>query len=44
MTDQLNPMAVMIMQVFLGNLRKWIREDPDKAIEEIDKAIAALKE
>ncbi len=37
-----NPMAQMLLRIFLGNLKQWIRDDPEKAIAEIDKAIEAL--
>ncbi len=39
-----NPMQSMLLQIFFGSLKVWIKEDPEKAIVELDKAIAALKD
>lgn len=40
----MDKMRGMILSVFLGNLRELIAENPAKAIIEIDKHIARLKE
>lgn len=34
---------VMVLEILFGNLKTWIKEDPDKAIAEIDKMLAGLK-
>ena len=34
---------VMVLEILFGNLKQWIKEDPDKAIAEIDKMLKGLK-
>lgn len=34
---------VMVFQILFGNLKDWIKDDPEKAIVEIDKMLAGLK-
>lgn len=37
-----NQMKVMLMTLLMNNLKKWIKEDPDRAIAKIDKMLARL--
>ena len=35
-------MKVMLMTLLMNCMKQWIREDPDRAIAEIDKMLARL--
>lgn len=37
-----NQMKVMLLTLLMSSLKTWIREDPDRAIAEIDKMLARL--
>ncbi len=35
-------MKVMLMTLLMSSLKQWIKEDPDKAVAEIDKTLSRL--